>query len=129
MFIPQYRRKVWYGQLRQEVGEVLRELARQKESRIEEGQLQPDPVPRLRSIPPKSAVAQVGGDVKGKRAIYIARPYGGRLRNFLGEHVWARGDVVSPVGRDEEAVRQYMRAQEAEERRLEQRELFNKKKK
>ena len=61
MFIPQYRRKVWYGQLRQEVGEVLRELARQKESRIEEGQLQPDPVPMLRSIPPKSAVAQVGG--------------------------------------------------------------------
>jgi putative transposase len=129
VFIPKYRRKVLYGQLRQELGEVFRELARQKESRIEEGHLQPDHVHMLLSIPPKYAVAQVVGYVKGKSAIYIARTYGGRLRNFLGEHFWARGYFVSTVGRDEEAVRQYIRAQEAEERRLEQLELFNKKKK
>ena len=129
VFIPKYRRKVLYGQLRQELGEVFRELARQKESRIEEGHLQPDHVHMLLSIPPKYAVAQVVGYVKGKSAIYIARTYGGRLRNFLGEHFWARGYFVSTVGRDEEVVRQYIRAQEAEERRLEQLELFNKKKK
>ena len=127
VFIPKYRRKVLYGQVRQDLGEVLRELARQKESRIEEGHLQPDHVHMLLSIPPKYAVAQVVGYVKGKSAIYIARTYGGRLRNFAGEHFWARGYFVTTVGHDEEAVRQYIRAQEAEDRRLEQLELFKKK--
>jgi putative transposase len=74
-------------------------------------------------------VAQVVGYLKGKSAIYIARTYGGRLRNFVGEHFWARGYFVSTVGRDEEAVRRYIQAQEAEDRRLEQLELFNKKQK
>ena len=129
VFIPKYRRKVLYGQVRQDLGEVFRELARQKESTIEEGHLQADHVHILLSIPPKYAVAQVVGYLKGKSAIYIARTYGGRLRNFLGEHFWARGYFVSTVGRDEEAVRRYIRAQEAEDRRLEQLDLFNKKKK
>ena len=61
VFIPKYRRKVVYGQLRHYLGEVCRELARQKESRIEEGHLQPEHVHRLIAIPPKYAVAQVGG--------------------------------------------------------------------
>jgi REP-associated tyrosine transposase len=128
VFLPKYRRKVLYGQIRQDLGEVFRELARQKESRIDEGHLQPDHVHLLVSIPPKYAVAQVVGYLKGKRAIYIARTYGGRLRNFLGEHFWARGYFVTTVGHDEEAVRQYIRAQEEHERRLEQLELFKKKK-
>lgn len=129
VFIPKYRRKVLYGQVRKDLGEVLRELARQKESRIEEGHLQADHVHMLLSIPPKYALAQVVGYLKGKSAIYIARTYGGRLRNFVGEHFWARGYFVSTVGHDEEAVRRYIQTQEAEERRLEQLELFNKKKK
>ena len=128
VFLPKYRRKVLYGQIRQDLGEVFRELARQKESRIDEGHLQPDHVHMLVSIPPKYAVAQVVGYLKGKSAIYIARTYGGRLRNFLGEHFWARGYFVTTVGHDEEAVRQYIRAQEEHERRLEQLELFKKKK-
>ena len=105
----------------------MRELARQKESRIEEGHLQPDHVHMLLAIPPQYGVAQVGGDLKGKSAIYIARTYGGRQRNFVGEHFWARGYFVSTVGPDEEAVRRYIRAQEAEDQRLEQLELFKKK--
>ena len=128
VFIPKCRRKVLYGQLRQYLGEGVRELARQKESRIEEGQLQADHVHRLVSIPPKYAVAQVGGYLKGKRAIHIARTDGGRQQNFVGENFWARGYFVTPVGHAEEAVRQYRRAQEAEDRRLEQLELFKKKK-
>lgn len=83
---------------------------------------------RLLSIPPKYAGAQVVGYVKGKSALHSARTYGGRQRNFLGEPFWARGSFVSTVGRDEEAVRRYIRNQEAEERRLEQLELFKKKK-
>jgi len=129
VFIPKYRRKVLYGQLRNHLGEVFRELARQKESRIEEGHLQVDHVHMVLSIPPKYAVAQVVGYLKGKSAIHIARTYGGRERNFVGEHFWARGYFVSTVGHDEEAVRRYIQTQEAEERRLAQPELFNKKKK
>ncbi len=128
VFIPKYRRKVLYGQVRQYLGEVFRELARQKESRIEEGHLQADHVHMLLSIPPKYAVAQVVGYLKGKSAIHLARTYGGRRQNFVGEHFWARGYFVSTVGRDEEAVRRYIREQEAEDRRLEQLELFKKKK-
>jgi putative transposase len=80
----------------------------------------------LLAIPPKDAVAQVVGYLKGKSAIHIARTYGGRQRNFLGEHLWARGYFVSTVGRDEETVRRYIQTQEAEDRRLEQLDLFKK---
>ena len=128
VFIPKYRRKVLYGQVRSDLGDVFRELARQKESRIEEGHLQADHVHMLLSIPPKYAVAQVVGYLKGKSAIHIARTYGGRQQNFVGEHFWARGYFVSTIGHDEEAVRRYIREQEAEDRRLEQLELFKKKK-
>jgi REP-associated tyrosine transposase len=126
VFLPKYRRKVLYGQLRIHLGEVFRELARQKESAIEEGHLQPDHVPMLLSVPPKYALAQVVGYLKGKSAIHIARTYGGRQRNFVGEQFWARGYFVSPVGRNEEEIRRYIREQEAEDKRLEQLEIFKK---
>ena len=122
----EYRRKVMYGQLRRHLGEVFRALARQQESVIVEGHLQPDHVHMLLSIPPKYAVAQVVGYLKGKSAIHIARTYGGRERNFVGEHFWARGYWVSTVGRDEAEVRRYIRDQEAEDKRLEQLKLFKK---
>ena len=128
VFIPKGRRRVLYGQLRQYLGEMFRELARHKESRIEEGHLQADHVHMLISIPPKYAVAQVVGYLKGKSAIHIARTYGGRQQNFVGENFWARGYFVTTVGHDDEVVRQYIRRQEAEDRRLEQLELFKKKK-
>jgi putative transposase len=83
-------------------------------------------VPRVLSGPPKYAGAQGGGYLKGKSAVPIARTYGGRQRNFVGEHFWARGYFVSTVGHAEEAVRRYIQAQEAEDRRLEQLELFKK---
>ena len=72
-------------------GEVFRRLASQKESRIEEGHLMPDHVHMLISIPPKYAVSQVVGYIKGKSAIHLARVYGERKRNFVGQHFWARG--------------------------------------
>ena len=73
VFIPKYRRKVLFGTMRQHLGEVFRRLARQKESEIEEGHLMPDHVHMMISIPPKYAVAQVVGYIKGKSAIHIAR--------------------------------------------------------
>jgi putative transposase len=126
VFIPKYRRKVVYGQLRRHLGEVFRELARQQESVIVEGHLQSDHVHMVLSIPPKYAVAQVVGYLKGKSTIHIARTYGGRERNFVGEHFWARGYWVSTVGRNEAEVRRYIREQEAEDKRLEQLKLFKK---
>ncbi len=124
VFIPKCRRKTLYGQLRKYLGEVFHQLAGQKESRIEEGHLMVDHVHMLISIPPKYAVSQVIGYIKGKSAIHIARVYGERKRNFVGQHFWARGYFVSTVGRDEELIRDYIRHQEQEDRRLEQMELL-----
>ena len=101
VFIPKYRRKVLYSGLRKHLGEVFRKLAAQKECRIEEGYVMPDHVHMLISIPPKYAVAQVIGYIKGKSAIHIARTYGEKKRNFVGQNFWARGYFVSTVGRDE----------------------------
>jgi putative transposase len=105
-------------------GEVLRKLAAQKGSRIEEGHLMPDHVHMMISIPPKYAVSQVVGYIKGKSAIHVARQYGENRRNFVGQHFWARGYFVSTVGRDEAVIRQYIRAQEEEDKRLDQLNLW-----
>jgi len=101
VFIPKYRKKSIFETLRAELGTVFRTLASQKESEIEEGHLMPDHVHMLISIPPKYAVAQVVGYIKGKSAIHIARHHAERRRNFVGQHFWARGYFVSTVGRDE----------------------------
>jgi putative transposase len=123
VFIPKCRRKTLYKELRRYLGEVFRRLAVQKESQIEEGHLMPDHVHMMISIPPKYAVSQVVGYIKGKSAIHLARVYGERKRNFVGQHFWARGYFVSTVGRDEEVIRQYIRNQEREDERLEQMNL------
>ena len=125
VFIPKCRRKKLYQQLRQHLGEVFRQLARHRESQILEGHLIADHVHMLISIPPKYAVAQVIGYIKGKSAIHIARTVGGRQRNFTGEHFWARGYFVSTVGRDEKAIREYIQRQEQEDHRLDQMKMFD----
>jgi putative transposase len=125
VFIPKCRRQKLYQQLRQELGEVFHQLAQRKESQILEGHLVVDHVHMLISIPPKYAVAQVIGYIKGKSAIHIARTAGGRQRNFTGEHFWARGYWVSTVGRDEKAIREYIQRQEEEDRRLDQMQMFD----
>ena len=124
VFIPKCRRKVLYEQLRQRLGEVFHRLAQQKESKIEEGHMMPDHVHMMISVPPKYAVSQVIGFIKGKSAIHVARVYGEHRRNFVGQLFWARGFFVSTVGRDEEVIRQYIRHQEDEDKRLEQMNLW-----
>ena len=124
VFIPKCRRKTLYAQLRRHLEEVFRGLAEQKESKIEEGHLMPDHVHMMISIPPKYAVSQVIGFIKGKSAIHLARVYGETRRNFVGQSFWARGYFVSTVGRDEEVIRNYIRNQEEEDNRLEQMNLW-----
>ncbi len=118
VWVPKYRRKTLYGRVRQELGDVLHDLARQKDSRILEGHLQPDHIHMLMSIPPKYSVAQVVGYVKGKSAIHIARIYLGQKKNYNGMHFWARGYSVSTVGADEEVIRNYIRNQEKEDQKI-----------
>jgi putative transposase len=124
VFIPKRRRKTLYSQLRRHLGELFRKLAAQKECPIEEGHLMSDHVHMMISIPPKYAVSQVVGYIKGKSAIHLARVYGERKRSFVGLHFWARGYYVSTVGRDEQAIREYIRTQEQEDMRLEQLNLW-----
>ena len=124
VFIPKCRRKTLYKEPRRHLGEVFHRLAAQKESKSEEGHLMPDHVHMMLSIPPEYAVSQVVGFIKGKSAIHLARVYGERKRNFVGQHFWARGFFVSTVGRDEEAIRAYIRSQEQEDQRLDQLNLW-----
>ena len=124
VFIPKCRRKVLYKTLRQHLGEVFRDLAQQRECKIEEGHLMPDHVHIPISIPPKYAVSQVVGYIKGKSAIHLARTYGERKQNYVGQHFWARGYLVSTVGRDEAVIREYIRNQEVEDERLDQLNLW-----
>ena len=124
VFIPKCRRRTLYGELRRHLGEVFKELAKQKESRVEEGHLMPDHVHMMLSIPPKYSVSQIVGYIKRKSAIHLARAYGEKKRNFVGQHFWARGYFVSTVGRDETAIREYIRNQEKVDERLEQMKLW-----
>ena len=124
VWIPKRRRKVLYSGIRKDLVDVFRELARRKESEILEGSLRPDHVHIYLSIPPKYAVCNVVGFMKGKSAIHIARTYSGRARNFTGQNFWARGYFASTVGRDEKVIREYIRKQETEDERLEQLELL-----
>ena len=124
VWIPKYRKKILYQGLRRYLGDLLKDLAAQKECKILEGHLVSDHVHILISIPPKYSVSQAVGFIKGKSAIAIARNYVGRKKNFTGQSFWARGYYVSTVGKDEEAVREYIKHQEEEDRRIEQLSLF-----
>ncbi|MCH2206741.1 MAG: IS200/IS605 family transposase [Lentisphaerales bacterium] len=108
VFIPKYRKKALFGALRKEFGPIFHELVRQKGSKIEERHIMIDHVHMLLSIPPKLSVSNVVGYLKGKSAIYIARNFRGRKKNFSGESLWARGYFVTTVGHDEETVRKYI---------------------
>ena len=124
VFIPKYRRKVLFGQIRRELGAILHSLARQKECVREEGHLMKDHVHLMISIPPKYAVAQVVGFIKGKSAIQIARRFSGKQRSYTGQNFWARGYFASTVGRDEQVIRAYISHQKAEDRRIDQLKLM-----
>lgn len=120
VFIPKRRKKAIFGAIRKHLGELLHELARQRECRIVEGHLMPEHVHMCISIPPKHSVSYVVGYIKGKSAISIARRFMGKTKNFTGENFWARGYFVSTVGLDEEVVRAYIRNQEKEDEQYDQ---------
>lgn len=120
VWIPKCRRKVLFGKIRTYLGEVFHKLAKQRESEILEGHLCKDHIHMYIAIPPKYSVAQVVGFMKGKSAIHIAREVQGRAKGYTGQSFWARGYFVSTVGRDENVIREYIRRQEQEDKRVEQ---------
>ena len=120
VFIPKYRKKAIYGSLRRNIGKILKELCRQHGVELVEGYAMKDHIHMLLMIPPKHSVANTVGFLKGKSAIRIFRDYLRVQRNFTGKHFWARGYCVSTVGLDEQLIRDYIRNQEAEEKRQEQ---------
>ena len=124
VFIPKCRRKTLYKELRRHLGEVFRGWQSRRRVEIEEGHLLPDHVHMMIAIPPKYAVSQVIGYIKGKSAIHLARVYGERKRNFVGQHFWARGYYVSTVGRDEAVIREYIRNRRKRTSDLEQMDLW-----
>jgi putative transposase len=120
VFVPKYRKKMIFGQIKKGLGQVFHDLARRRESRIEEGHLMVDHVHMLLSIPPKYSVAEVVGFIKGKSSIWIAQNVERKIRNFAGQKFWARGYFVSTVGRDEETIRAYIKSQELQDKELDQ---------
>ena len=120
VFVPKYRKRAIFGQLRKNIGGIFRELCRQHGVELVEGHALGDHVHMCLSIPPKFSVANTVGFLKGKSAIRIHREYLGKQRNFTGFHFWARGYCASTVGINEDEIRAYIRGQEEEERRQEQ---------
>lgn len=123
VFIPKYRKRSLYGALRKVIGSVLRKLAESKGCKVLEGHVMPDHIHMLLTIPPKYRISDVVGYIKGKSAIYVARHFRGKERNFTGESFWARGYFISTVGRDEKIIREYIKNQEAEDVRQDELKL------
>jgi len=122
VIVPKYRKKVLYGGMRKQVGEILRELCRQKGVELLEGHLLSDHIQMCLSVPPKLSIAFAIGFLKGKSAVRIHREILNK-RRLTGLHFWARGYCVSTVGLDEKVVRKYIREQEAIDKRQMELEL------
>lgn len=125
VFTPKYRKKVLYGVIRRQIGDVLHRLAKQKECFIERGKLMPDHVHMLISIPPKHSVSYILGFLKGKSSIWVAQNIANKKQNFLGQKFWARGYFVSTVGADEDTIRSYIENQELADQKADSLSLFN----
>ena len=112
VIVPKYRKKVFFGERRKRIGEILRDLCGQKGLELVEGHAMPDHIHMCVSIPPKFSVATAIGFLKGKSAIRIHRELLGRRCGFTNLHFWSRGYCVSTVGLDEATICAYIRNQD-----------------
>ena len=123
VIVPKYRKKVFYGKIRRRVGEILRDLCRQKGVGLVEGKAMPDHIHMLVSVPPKYSIAMTIGYLKGKSAVRIHRQVLRTKGTLFGRKFWARGYCVSTVGLDEHQIRQYIKEQEKLQKDQEQMDL------
>ena len=112
VFTPKYRRKAIYGELRKDIGQILRALCEHKGVELMEGHLMPDHVHMLVSIPPRISVASFMGYLKGKSALMVFDRHSNLKYKFGNRHFWADEYYVSTVGLNTETVRKYIREQE-----------------
>ena len=119
VIVPKYRRKMLFGKVRQRIGQILRQLCRQRGIELIEGHAMPDHIHLVLSVPPKYSLAMVVGYLKGKSAMQIHRQLLGVKQGFTGKHFWSRGYCVSTVGLDEKMIRAYVRNQEELDRQEE----------
>jgi putative transposase len=112
VFTPKYRRKAIFGQYRESIGQILRQLCNYKGVEIIEGHLMPDHVHILVSIPPKYSVSQFMGYLKGKSSLMIFDRHANLKYKFGNRHFWAEGYYVSTVGLNESTIRKYIQDQE-----------------
>ena len=113
VFTPKYRRKAIFGQYRESIGQILRQLCNYKGVEIIEGHLMPDHVHILVSIPPKYSVSQFMGYLKGKSSLMIFDRHANLKYKFGNRHFWAEGYYVSTVGLNEATIRKYIKNQES----------------
>ena len=119
VIVPKYRKKQQFGNLRKEIGRIMRDLCRQKEIELVEGNAAPDHIHMLLSVPPKYSIAMTLGYLKGKSAIRIHRELMRTEGTLFGRSFWSRGYCVSTVGLDEAFIRNYIRDQEKHDRNQE----------
>ena len=123
VIIPKYRRKVLYGEVRRQLGDILRDLCRQGGIELLEGKAMPDHIHMLLSIPPKYSFAHTIGFLKGKSAVRLHRDILKTKGTLFGRSFWSRGYCVSTVGLDEAGIRAYIKHQEKLQKRQAQSEL------
>ena len=111
VFAPKYRRREIYGDIRKDIGVILRKLCEQKKVEIIEAELCPDNVHMLVSIPPNLSVAQFVGYLKGKSALMIFDRHANLKYKYGNRHFWCRGYYVDTVGKNEKKIAEYIREQ------------------
>ena len=111
VFAPKYRRKEIYGQLRRDIGEILRKLCEQKGVEIIEAEACPDHIHMLVSIPPHISIAQFMGYLKGKSSLMIFDRHANLKYKYGSRHFWCRGYYVDTVGKNKNAIENYIRNQ------------------
>ena len=116
---PKYRKKILYGQIKESLGKIIRELARQRGIEIIEGHLCIDHIHMVIKVPPKYSISMTIGFIKGKSAIRLHQEFGRKYRNYYGKHFWSRGYYVSTIGLDAKAVIEYVRDQEKKDKNIE----------
>ena len=126
VFAPKYRRKVFYGEKRLEIGAILRSLCEWKEVNIVEAEVCPDHVHMLVEIPPKLSVSGFMGYLKGKSSILIYQKYANMKFKYRNREFWCRGYYVDTVGKNKKAIQEYIATQLKEDKQMEQLTLFEK---
>ena len=125
MFAPKYRRKVFYEEHRKEVREILRKLCEWKREEIIEGEVCPDHIHLLLSIPPKISVAGFMGYLKGKSAMMIFQKYGNMKFAYRNREFWCKGYYVDTVGKNTKAIKEYIENQLKQDKEADQLSIYD----